>query len=387
MKYLIGTDSPLVGTGLGKSAFNLGRELERRGERVAYCGNGYLGVPDFDFAAPIWPWVRGHAAGLQAAIGTYEPEVVVLLGDAWHFQFLYDLRQQLERERRCPTFLLNLTVDTSPFPLTAHSKRVLDAPHLLAATTEFGVRVLAGEDGDPTRVPMHYRASHVPLGVDPAFYNPDGPPSRAEARVTWPDERAVIGWVGNNQFRKHPVEAMAVLKELQVRGRKACLWMRTQRSGEFELYEAAEHLGLRITAAPPRGVPECDVYLHEGHLTEIELAAAYRRMDVFLSCSTAGAPELPLLEARACGTPTVAVDCSCFADVADWVARPGDPQWVSPTVTHATVDVWALADQVAHALTVGPRWQFGPPTWADAVDALETAMAGPVPDWVPGIVL
>ena len=389
MRLLIVSDSPCVPTGLGKTARGVGDQLLAMGHEVGYASYLHDGAPQKNFAQPIWPWLRNEIVPLDRAIKEYRPESVILLGDAWHFTFLPELRKSLEeRSPRPPAMLLWLTVDSGPYPLRMWEAGILEAANYVACTTQFGSDVLNGMAKLPAPVKMAYRyaPATIQLGVDPLVYQPDGPPSRTQVRLGDRDRRLVIGWCGMNSPRKAPGAAIEMLAELRQQDVDAMLWMKTSSTAFLDLPSIAAYFGLTATMQSPQEDPGKDLYGFPELLTEEQMAAWYRRCDVFVSTASAGAPELPLLEAAACGTPTVAVDAGPFPEVASVLAAPKGRAWTDPDVVHVVPDPHTLACEVHAALRNPPPLKL-PQSWNTVAQRVLVLLQSKRSDYLPGVVL
>lgn len=373
--------------------------LAAAGHQVAHLADAYDGFPT-DYPLPIYPWRQDTTQGIAPggpglfarALDHFEPDAVVLAGDIWQMQFLPEWRANTERDLRLPRpqVVLWLTVDSCPLPAGSERQRILEAADKLAVTTAFGQRVLAGEVTVPlaSAAPTHYASALVELGVDPAIYHPG---VRQEARALLPpdadDGRYRLGWVGLNQMRKHPEVALVALAELKRRNEPVCLLMKihaVDAAQGIDLLHVCGHLGLRQTTRSWLETDAADVYwILDNRLTEQDMARLYGLFDIYCHTASAGAPELPLLEARACGLPTVAVATSCFPDYADYLAAPRGWQFSITGPVLELPDPLTVADAVQAARSGGPRGR-AVPTWEDTARELLAVLAAPVPEWLGG---
>lgn len=392
MNLLIFGDSPILKTGTAKALRYIGGGFHQAGWSVAYAGHGFDGAPHM-FHAPIWPWRRGNAEWADKAIAEFQPDAVICFGDAWCYQFLPPLWKKYHSECNAPRLILYLTIDCYPFPLLCHETMVLEYADSIATTTDFGRKVIGGlidDHPEMSHTRLHYRSHHIPLAVDKGIYNPQG---RDKLHAVDRPE-FIIGWVGNNQGRKHPEAAIDAVMRLKKMGVPACLWMRTtvgpaEPSAGPELTQVCSHYGARMCGSAYKP-GEHDVYVSQDFMTEERLAMFYRSCDVVLSTASAGAPELPILEARACGTPVMAIDTSCFREVADVVVRPKGGQWVQEVVWHDAPDAQNIAYALYDFFNAKHRPIPNPddvPEWRVTVGGLMSLMELPRPTAVEGITL
>jgi len=399
MRILIVSYSPLKQGGLNRAVKALGPLLRARGYTVGYGGIGHEGCPQDAFDFQIWPirpvrngnLLEVDWAWVNRAVKDFEPDRMLLLGDVWAYRNLVTWRMsRRDNGQGWPPALLWLTIDSAPFPYRFWTEGVLDIAEQLACTTMFGCRVLAGESCAPWPIQrlMRYQADYLPLGIDPQVFRPDG-------QMVQRDDRFWIGWCGRNDARKRAPDALRTLRVLLDRGVDAALWMRTNAAGEdtiFDLTQWAQQFGLRLTHGDPNKVA-ADVYVigdtNAGAqpLTDAALAAWYRSLDVLLHTSAAGAPELPILEARGCGTPVVAVDGYSNPETADVLV----PHCGSVGLTlQGTLETMARPEDYAGALLAARGMRVTNklvPSWELTADMLDDLLQAPVPDGPVGMVI
>ena len=386
MRVLLVGDSPVLYSGTARVLRSLGDGLAEAGDEVGYLSSYHTGEPGYRH--PIWPWVRANenpdvsAQLFLRAVESFKPDRIVCFGDAWYYTGLFKLKRSLSPS---VGLMLYLTIDCAPVPVGCYATRIFDAADWLATTTQYGADLLSGRIGGDlgTEHRLHYPTHAVPLGVDTAVFNADAHPNRDEIRQIHQDERLFIGWVGMNQCRKHPGAALEVLAHLLRGGVKAMLWMKTFKDGDYNLLELCAHLKLNYSI--DSASPLADVVITEKAVDDTSMAEYYRRCDVFLSTGSAGAPDLPLLEARACGTPAIAVHTSSFPEVANVTCAPRGALWAIPNVRHELPDPMALAGAVMHCaeneISAGEVRDI-----AVTVDEIRGILCEQVPDRLSGIV-
>lgn len=357
MRYLLVGDSPLIPSGTGRVLKQIAAGLAKRGHTVAHAAAFYDPNPN-EYSFPIWLWERGgfgcdetnrSKAMLRRAVDEFKPDTIIMFGDAWYASALYQLK--IDTRPNDPRVILYLTIDSGPFPVECHALRVLDGADHIATTTDFGRRMISGDvyPGLQQSKPLHYDATHIPLGVDKAVFTPDG---RDDVRANIPDDRAVIAWVGRNQSRKNPVAALEALRHMLSKGLPVTMWMKTEMLGEHNLLVYCDHLGLSATNELEQRL-NVDVYVIDKEIDEGQMAVLYKRADVFLSTAAAAAPDLPILEARACGTPAVASHTSSMPEVADYTVAPRGHFSAWPSVCHELADPHGLAEAMELAISQG----------------------------------
>jgi glycosyltransferase involved in cell wall biosynthesis len=168
------------------------------------------------------------------------------------------------------------------------------------------------------------RLAVVPLGVEEEFA-PDGPAGLP------PGSEALLARVGSGPVILH-VGAMVPRKRIDLLLRAFALIRRE--FPEATLVRVGGLLSPAMTAlAEQLGTAHAIVGMP--FLSRTELAAIYRRADVFLLCSETEGFGLPVLEAMACGVPVVARELPAVREVAGEAIRhvPGaDPEAFAASV-------------------------------------------------------
>ena len=169
-----------------------------------------------------------------------------------------------------------------------------------------------------------HRLAVVPLGVEEEF-RPDGPPQVS------PEAEALLARKGPGPVILH-VGAMVPRKRIDL-----LLRAFAQISRQFPgatIVRVGGPLSPAMTAfAEQLGIANAIVGMP--FLSRAELAAIYRRADVFLLCSETEGFGLPVLEAMACGVPVVARELPAVREVAGEAIRhvPGaDPEALADSV-------------------------------------------------------
>ena len=395
MKVLFVGRSPLQSTGLGKTLLNVGRQLSAR-HQIVYAAardanlHWAQGAEELLWAQ-FHPWTEpfagqdpaASAESLLPAIQNVRPDVVLMLGDVWHFTALPTLRGALKGPQ--PRFVLWLTVDSRPFPMPYAS--IVDSADDVLTTTGWGARVLRGEidpiEGvEPLRRPR-WRADAIELGVDSALY------CRQERPEVNPFGKGlVIGWCGLNQARKFPVHALFILRKL-IEEHHATLVVKSSPDGQFDLGDWCDNLGLSWTRRGPADCPGRDVYLAEQPTPEAVMPAFYRNLDVLLMTCGSGAPDLVALEARACGVVTVAVNTSCYQGYTDLQVPPrgGGPGvpggWLEePDIPLTAKALGLFAKQKVDAGEVQAAGLAPVRDWSEVADEIQKRLLTPQPGWM-----
>ena len=210
-------------------------------------------------------------------------------------------------------------VDTDP--LGEGDVTVLrDGRGVPVAMSRFGERVLRGEGAAPY---------FVPHAVDTSVYCPGDPAPYRETVPGITDSTFVIGLCAMNRDpqRKGFHEQMLAFARFHARHPDSFLALHTSpvNNPGINLPGMAARLGISGAIAWP------DAYSYDmGLITEEQMAAWYRGLDILSLCSYAEGFGLPLVEAQACGIPVVTTDGSAMSELcgAGWVVS-GTPFWAN----------------------------------------------------------
>lgn len=186
------------------------------------------------------------------------------------------------------------------------------------AMSRFGEQVLKSEGADPL---------FCPHATDTAVFSPGDPrPYRDTVPGCGPDT-FVIGIVAMNRDlnRKGWHEQMLAFSRFHARHPDSLLALHTSpvSSPGLNLTGMAARLGVGAAVTFP------DHYMYDMNMiTQEQLAAFYRGLDVLSLCSYGEGFGLPLIEAQACGIPVVATDASAMSELcgSGWLVS-GTPFW------------------------------------------------------------
>lgn len=208
------------------------------------------------------------------------------------------------------------------------------------AMSRFGEKMLTGFD------PLY-----VPHGIDTSIYRPI---SKEEARgyTKFPEDKFVVGMVAANKgnpSRKCFAEALLAFKHFRASHPDAILYLHTEMSGRFDGVNLPQLL--QAVEMPDDSVffPDQDRLLLNpfGHSA---MANVYNSLDVLLSPSAGEGFGIPVLEAAACGVPSIVTDFSAQAEVcgAGWKVKYS-PQWTGQGSWQAHPDVQDILDALKSA--------------------------------------
>ena len=214
------------------------------------------------------------------------------------------------------------------------------------AMSRFGQRMLA--EFDPL---------YVPHGIDTAKYQPI---DRTEARkkTHLPGDKFIVGMVAANKgnpSRKCFPEALLAFKKFYDGHPDAILYLHTEMSGQFQGVD----MGQLIRGI---GLPEGSVFVADqdrvltNPLSAEAMAHFYSAFDVLLAPSAGEGFGLTVLEAAACGVPSIVTDFSAQIEVcgSGWKVEHS-PYWTTQNSWQAHPDVDDIVDSLKQAYRADDR--------------------------------
>jgi len=279
--------SPLLSTGLGKTARYLLRGLKERGYEIGVANPQFAGYPIEIEGMRHYPLVDFSLIG--AFFDDFKPDLVFAWGPNW-----------VEPYRRvasiCSAENLNLlwmvTLEFGTVSLDLLMSLV--GANKVATTSLFAAKILSKHNID---------AAHVPLGCDHSIYRPVNPKPKFEGY----EDFFAFGTVQRNTLRK---ELSVVLKAYsmlpQIVKDESIFYLHTLPFEENlgQVGWNIPELVMRFGIAGNVLMPSLASSKYLG-LPEDEMCKIYNALDVYLSISSGEGFCLPLLEAMACGTPVI----------------------------------------------------------------------------------
>jgi glycosyltransferase involved in cell wall biosynthesis len=201
---------------------------------------------------------------------------------------------------------------------------------------------------------------YTPHGVDTRIYHPA--PQRPARRGLLPDDAFLVSIIGANKghpSRKALPQALEGFARLARRHDNAYLYLHTVLS---PAHGRGEDLAALITALgiPERRIRKADQYaLMHAPYSPKQMASLYAATDVLLNPSMGEGFGVPILEAAACGVPSIVTDWTAMPEVqggAGWQVRH-HPYWSALNAWEATPDIDAIDEalEACHQLTVAGR--------------------------------
>jgi len=174
-----------------------------------------------------------------------------------------------------------------------------------------------------------HKSTYCPHGVDTdVYYVDDNHRKAARKRLNW-ESNFVVGTVGVNYTdqRKNFVNLLFAFKTLHDNYPETRLFMNTNMVDDGNAYPLpmiTDSLGISEFV---RFVDSDDYY--SGNITDINMANAYRAMDVMCLPTKGEGFGLPLIEAQACGTPIITTNASTGPELTygGWLIKLGKYDW------------------------------------------------------------
>lgn len=312
MRVLWHSNAPWAGTGYGQQTSLFCRALQGEGHDVAV--SAFYGLAG---ASLTWEGLHVYPSGVDTygndvLVGharDWRADVVVTLVDVW----VLNAGRLSELDVACWT-----PIDHDPIP--PEVVRTLEASGARPwAMSRFGERLLhdAGLDCD-----------YVPHGIDTDLFVPrDRPATREE--IGLPPDAFIVGMIAANKgfpARKGFAEAIAAFAEFRKERPDAYLLLQTEPHGIY----AGVHLPSILTryGVPPECVSLSDERDHlVGYSPEL-MAKIVGSLDVLFNPAYGEGFAIPIIEAAACGIPSIVTDWTAMPEVGavGWQVD-GQPLW------------------------------------------------------------
>lgn len=312
MKILIMTDSLNIPTGLGRVGREIAVGLHAKGYDIGYLGlfhdnDSRLKTPD-----GIRYWYTNNqnygSDALDQVVNKFQPDVVLTIGDFWHFWYINDAN--VCRTRRFFQWCGYIAVDGEPIGggLPPGIIKIIEDIDMPVAYTDYAKNaVLKSVMDQETRT----RIETIYHGVDTSVFKPD-PVKREELRKKYGmEDKFVFLTVCRNQSRKNIPELFRAWKkfsELPEMQGKVIFWphMYFDDSMGWRIGDLMDVLKLRNNSIMYYDqVAYSDGPLHL--LSDEELSQVYQIADAFILLSGEGFG-LPTFEAMATKLPCILLD-------------------------------------------------------------------------------
>lgn len=315
MRILWHSAAPWIGSGYGVQTRLFAPRVAELGHDVAI--SGYVGANQLTGeweGLTVYPGGTNNAIGMDVIGYHYErhrADVCLALCDAWALS---------PRMMALLNSVCWLPIDQDP--LSAMNREFLaESRARPVAFARYGQQVLADAG---------YPASYVPHGVDCSMFAPREDRDARRAAVGLDPGTFVIGINAANRdvFRKGLPEQLCAYARFRRRhpDSKLILNMSYDHPKGLDLPVILENLGIGEETGATR-FPDQGAYL-AGDISLQDLAMAfYGTLDILSSCSYAEGFGVPVLEAAACGVPSVVTEGSAQPEVggpAAWVVGAQD---------------------------------------------------------------
>lgn len=320
---LLHSNAPWTGTGYGVQAAALAKAIQGEGRAITFSCNyglqggisGWEGIEVLPtgfhpYSADI---LTAHTRHTEATTG--EPTALLTLFDCWVYEGA--------KIDELPVVASWVPVDHLPAP-----PKVLEwcqRPNVLPiAMARFGLEQLARAD---------IEAMYAPHGVDVKTFTPKATVDGRSGRklLSIPEDAFLVGMVAANKgtapMRKAWGENLLAMGKLMADRDDVWLYLHTEKRGAqggADLAALAEACGI-----PSERTVWCDQWSYYAGLSQEVLAALMSSFDVHLLCSKGEGFGVPVLEAAACGTPSIVSNFTAQPELAigpEWVVDV-QPEW------------------------------------------------------------
>jgi len=343
---VVHSNAPWAGTGYGVQAANLTRKIKATGRPVTFSANYglYGGITDWEGVEVLPNGYHPYSIDILTAHTQHAAQItghrtaLLTLFDTW----VYDGANIDGID------LVASWVPVDHLPVPPKVLKFSQRPTVMSiAMSQFGLGQLqrAGID-----------AEYAPHSVDTDVFKPDATAGGADGReiLGIPDDAFVVGMVAANKgtapVRKAFGENLLAMGHFMAQHTDVILYLHTESRGAS--------MGIDLKAlATACGIPEdrviwVDQWAYYAGLGPDLLAAIMGAFDVHLLCSRGEGFGVPVLEAAACGVPSI---------VSDFTAQP------------------ELVADFGYLATIQPYWDAGSSAWFctplvhSIVDQLEDA--------------
>lgn len=337
--YLIHSNAPWTGTGYGVQTAALAQAVKRENKTVTLSVNYGLqgGISSWEGIEVLPCGYQPYSADILSAHVKYaaeitkQPTALITLFDAWVYK-----TAQVED---IPLIASWIPVDHTPAP-----SEVLDwcrrSNVLPIAMSRFGEQMLHNADIEPM---------YAPHSVDTSVFKPDatidGTPGRSILNV--PDDAFLVGMVAANKgvtpLRKAWGENLLAMGQFMQKHDDVFLYLHTEKrggQGGIDLHKLSEACGI-----PQDRLIWVDQWAYYAGLPQHVLAGIIASFDIHLIASRGEGFGVPVLEAAACGVPSIV---SAFTAQPELVADHGWTTSVQP-YWDATQSAW-FATPLIHSI-------------------------------------
>lgn len=356
MKILLHSNLPGSPSGYGQQAALFVPRIASLGHEVAVSAfySTHDTPPEWEGHKVYPPGRRGYGEDVLAQHARhFGADLVITLMDVWA------LGAEPVRELRAAGVKVAQWMPVDCSPLSMADRAVLEESRAVPiAMSRFGERMLTDAGFKPL---------YVPHGIDCSVFKP--PEDRKALREAMGiADQFVVGINAANKelTRKAWPEQMAAFARLHKRHPGTRLYAHTVRAvpGGLDLGVVAQEIGIK-----PAVMWSDQDLMKDGLITPAQMAATTGAADLWSGCSMAEGFGLPVLEAQACGTPTVVTDWSAMSEVGCGWKVGGEPMWAP--LHHAW---WCKPSIGAIARAYEKAYERGPSYQAKARQAREHAL-------------
>ena len=321
-RILIWGPAPWGNSGYCRVVANLGPRLAKHYEIAYFSYSHIVATPGLQWeGCPVFSgtheWLGGMRHFVPNVVASYKPDLVLQVFD------LFTAWPALKKYVKWPL------VSYSPLDsaLSQVQKECAELCSVVVPTSNFGKK--AYEEGGIKTTGVIYH------GADRSIYYPK---DRAEARATLclPLDTFIVLMVMDNTRRKNIPAQIRAFQNFQRETRA-----KAQLVGVIPNMPAHREWDLDLLWSHLRRDGEDECFQHTFGLSEESLSRFYSASDVLLQCSFSEGFGLPVVEAAACGIPTIATN---FGSLPELVKGRG----------------WLVAGEVSYCQPFFNTWQMVP---------------------------
>ena len=388
---VVHSNAPFANTGYGVQAGAFAKACKDDGRQIVFSCNYGLqgGVTSWDGIEVLPTGYHPYSSDVLGAHTEHArqttglPTALVTLFDCWVYKGA--------KVDDIPLIASWVPVDHVPTPPDV--LEWCNRPNVLpVAMSKFGLDQLTRSGVD---------ARYAPHGVDTETFRPDATVDGRTGRqiLEIDEDKFVVGIVAANKgvapLRKAWGENLLALSEFMARHDNVMAYIHTEKRGAgggVDLVKLAESAGI-----PADRLIWVDQWAYYAGLGADILATIMAAFDVNLACSRGEGFGVPVIEAAACGVPSIVSNFTAQPELVDgfgWtctVQPYWDPQqaaWFATPLVHSIVeqlehaytdaqDPQRRSDARAHALAYDHRTVFAE-HWQPILAEIDSRMAGPL---------
>jgi len=309
-KILIVGEHPYCGSGTGNMMAGILSTIDASQHEIAIFAYGDP-APDTLFDTIMsFPIVSSHSdrdpwggKKLLSTINTIRPDLVFFVGlDVWRYAHIYPEMLRMAQAHSFKTMCL------APYDLPTLRQ------DWLVWFSVFDHVLIYSESGHGLVAPyLNSSAYFRPPAPHLDFFARSQIAREYGRRTSFPhlsDEAIIVGFVGNNQFRKDPMGLIEGFALAAAKDERLHLYLHTNMQGVFNLPQLCADAGIRKGAVLAK---DQAIYSYPTN----RLVQVYNAMDMIVMCSAFEGLSYTPLEAMKCGVPVIVSNCPAHRELVE----------------------------------------------------------------------